>query len=150
LNLKIHNPLSCKICDIHKSILDGENFNQNQINNNLDHLDKGEFHFFRLTDHWVLREAESEKSCKGYLYLEPRKHSESFTDISSEAYKEMGVLIEQGMHWIEQNFHPKKIYTLTISEAVPHIHFHLVPRYKQDVKGLDYLKLALGSLLGKS
>ncbi|MCG9875398.1 MAG: HIT family hydrolase [Leptospiraceae bacterium] len=146
----IHNPLSCKICDIHKSLFDGNILIQNQVRKDLGNLEKEEIQFFHATDHWVLREAEPEKSCKGYLYLEPRKHSESFTDISSEAYKEMGVLIEQGMHWIEQNFHPKKIYTLTISEAVPHIHFHLVPRYKQDVKGLDYLKLALGSLLGKS
>ncbi|EMG24215.1 hypothetical protein LEP1GSC150_3913 [Leptospira interrogans serovar Copenhageni str. LT2050] len=31
---------------------------------------------------------------------------------------------------------------------VPHIHFHLIPRYSDDLKGIDYIKLALqGKLL---
>lgn len=96
-----------------------------------------------ISDNWMLRSAEKEKSCRGYLYLEPIGHYESFHSISSTAYTEFGGILEKGMKWIEENFHPKKIYTVTISEMVPHIHFHLVPRYTDEIKGLDYLKLAL-------
>jgi diadenosine tetraphosphate (Ap4A) HIT family hydrolase len=46
------------------------------------------------------------------------------------------------MTWIDRNHKPRKIYLLTIAEAVPHIHFHLVPQYGGDQKGIDYLKLA--------
>jgi diadenosine tetraphosphate (Ap4A) HIT family hydrolase len=128
----------CKICNLHKSIL---------IENN--HNGSNQDSFQKITDHWILREAEPEKSCHGYLYLEPRMHCESFSSIPPEAYKELGIMLELGMRWIDENFHPLKIYTVTISEAVPHIHFHLVPRFQTEIKGLDYLKLALGGFLGK-
>ncbi|EMM70776.1 hypothetical protein LEP1GSC038_1292 [Leptospira weilii str. 2006001855] len=26
---------------------------------------------------------------------------------------------------------------------VPHMHFHLIPRYSDDLKGIDYIRLAL-------
>jgi diadenosine tetraphosphate (Ap4A) HIT family hydrolase len=113
---------SCKICDIHKTELSG---------------------LVLVTKDWVIREAEAEKNCKGYLYIEPIIHVEKFTDFNYSMYASLGTCIEEGMKWIYKHNSPQKIYTVTISEAVPHIHFHLVPRYIDFPKGLDYLKLAL-------
>jgi diadenosine tetraphosphate (Ap4A) HIT family hydrolase len=116
----------CKICEFHKLEFNG---------------------LIYQDDFWILRQAELEKNCLGYLYLEPKQHIEKFSDISPEAYKTLGETTELGMNWIETNFRPKKIYLVTISEAVPHLHFHFVPRHIDSPKGLEYLKLALESRL---
>ncbi|MDX1961484.1 MAG: HIT family hydrolase [Leptospiraceae bacterium] len=114
--------LECKICKIH---LDSSNT------------------FLYESNEWILREAEKEKNCAGYLYLEPKKHRTSFVEFSPIEYASLSVVLEKGMNWITKNYSPKKIYTVTISEAVPHIHFHLVPRYTDELKGIPYLQAAL-------
>ena len=94
-------------------------------------------------EHWILRLAESAKNCPGYLYLEPREHIESFAQISPPAWSEFGSMMQSGMQNIQQSWNPRKIYVAVISEAVPHIHFHLVPRHTDESKGFDYLRSAL-------
>ncbi|WCL48625.1 HIT family protein [Leptospira sp. GIMC2001] len=114
---------NCPICHTHKS----------------ENIEK----FLSSTNHWILREADSNKNIEGYLYLEPRLHVTSFDQIDPLAYAELGGLIEAGMQLIYKKYNPLKVYLVTISEAVPHIHFHLVPRYQEEIKGLDYLGQAL-------
>ncbi len=94
-------------------------------------------------EHWIVREAEKEKDCKGYLYIEPKRHVESYIEISSQMWKELAFVYEFAFNWIYQNYSPLKVYQVSISEAVKHIHIHLVPRYQEEVKGLDYLNLVV-------
>ena len=93
--------MNCKICDIHHSklipMVVGETF------------------------HWVVRHSEFSKNAPGYLYIEPKRHVETYNDL--------------------------KLYTITISEAVPHLHFHLVPRFEESPKGIEFLQLALSGHL---
>lgn len=104
--------------------------------------------YIYVDENWILRLADSKKNCPGYLYLEPRIHAESFPELG-EILNDLGRVLKIGMDWIQKNHNPRKIYTVSISEAVPHLHFHLVPHYGSDVKGIDYLKLALGDGLPK-
>lgn len=130
---KLSSELSCPICDIHNSfVLDNEKGNE-------DTQEK----WIGFSDFWILRKASEDKNCPGYLYLEPRDHVESFASISSKGYQELGEWIEKANSFIHSHFNPKKIYLVTISEAVPHIHFHFVPRYQDEVKGLDYIGYVL-------
>jgi len=99
------------------------------------------------TGHWILRHSEKEKNCPGYLYLEPVKHVENLSELTADSSLELGILMKKACEWIQSNFAPKKVYTVTISEKVPHIHFHIVPRYSENPVGLDYLRLALNSEL---
>jgi diadenosine tetraphosphate (Ap4A) HIT family hydrolase len=115
----------CKICTIHQS--------QN------DCIKKG--------THWILRHSEKEKNCQGYLYLEPIQHKEKFLDFTPEEWSEHSVFLSKAFEWIYSKYNPKKIYIVTISEQVPHIHFHIVPRYEDTTKGLPYLELALSGKL---
>lgn len=92
----------------------------------------------------MLRSAPESKNCPGYLYLEPKKHIESYSDLG-DLYTSLGNWIKKGMDWIQETYRPKKIYLITVSEAVPHLHFHLVPRHSEEPKGIEYLRLALGS-----
>ena len=96
---------------------------------------------------WVLRHSEAEKNCPGYLYLEPKLHVVAYPEFPEEVLQSLGEALKRGTDWIYSYFNPEKIYTVTISEAIPHIHFHIVPRYSPEAKGLEYLKLALSSEL---
>ncbi|MCB1179111.1 MAG: HIT family hydrolase [Leptospiraceae bacterium] len=121
--------MECKICKTHQNLQEKE--------------------FIISSEYWILRHSEKEKNCPGYLYLEPKNHVESFFEIPESAWKEQGEIFKQAFDWIKKRFEPKKIYIVTISEAVPHIHYHIVPRYNDDTKGIPYLDLALtGKLPG--
>lgn len=108
----------CKICSLHEE----ENLN-----------------VVKVFEHWIVREAEPEKNCPGYLYLEPKNHYESFAVIPPDIWTELSLVYPFSFQWIYAHHSPKKVYQVTISEAVPHIHIHLVPRYQEEVKGFDYL-----------
>lgn len=95
----------------------------------------------------MIRHSEIEKNCPGYLYIEPFRHVEDYPSFTAEEFNELSQMLSIATNWIHQKFQPKKLYTITVSEAVPHIHFHIVPRYTDETKGLDYLKLALSSEL---
>ena len=98
-----------------------------------------ESEFFRI------RHSELEKNSPGYLYLEPKKHIENFTEFTTNEYIDYAKCLQIGMNWIEKNLKPKKIYLVTISEAVPHIHFHLVPRFTNEEKGFIFLEKSVTS-----
>jgi diadenosine tetraphosphate (Ap4A) HIT family hydrolase len=108
---------ACKICDLHSK----------------------SFENIEISKHWIVREAESEKYCQGYLYVESKQHIEKFTDFSIEVWHDLSEVLNHAYQWIYANYSPLKVYQVTISELVPHIHYHLVPRYQEDIKGFDYL-----------
>lgn len=92
---------------------------------------------------WIVRESEKEKKIPGYFYLEARNHIESYAELSESAWIEFGKILSEYSQLIISNHKPKKLYTVSIAEAVPHLHFHLVPRYVDEPRGMDYLQLAL-------
>ncbi|OMI15951.1 HIT family protein [Leptospira weilii] len=90
-----------------------------------------------------VRHCEEEKKLKGYLYIEPRSHWTSYRDWTQDSFSDFGKALEFATKWIYKNHAPIKVYTVTVSEMVPHMHFHLIPRYSDDLKGIDYIRLAL-------
>lgn len=114
----------CEICSLHNQ----EKFLEQILSN---------FQF------WYLREAPVEKKCKGYLYVECKRHVENYNELTQEEWSELSKAIQFGMKWITQKFSPKKIYILSIGEKVPHLHVHLVPRYEENSKGLEHLASVL-------
>jgi len=90
--------------------------------------------------HWIVREGEK---IPGYFYLEAKNHVESYSELSESAWIEFGKILSEYSQIVISNHKPIKLYTVSIAEAVPHLHFHLVPRYIDEPKGLDYLQLAV-------
>ncbi|XDD51844.1 HIT family protein [Leptospira sp. WS92.C1] len=122
--------LDCPICQIHHS---GENV---EI---LAHF--GAF---------AVRHSEKEKRLKGYLYIEPILHWTSYQDWTTGSFVDFGNALQFATERIYQDHSPLKIYTVTVSEMIPHIHFHLIPRYTEELKGVDYIRLALQGKLPDS
>ena len=94
-------------------------------------------------ENWVVRPAEFEKNCTGYYYIEAKKHLTAYGEVDKEAWREYGEIIHTLTSMIYLKYTPIKIYTVSIAEAVPHLHFHMVPRYIESPIGIEYLSLAL-------
>lgn len=90
---------------------------------------------------WLLRPAG--KNLNGYLYLEAKTHVESWAELSLDQLNDYGSALYFAFQNIKK-LNPEKIYQVAISEKVPHLHLHLVPRYVDHSKGLDHLTIALG------
>ncbi|MBW0434753.1 HIT family hydrolase [Leptospira yasudae] len=113
----------CPLCKFHQTANDSEIL--------------GRFGEFRV------RHSEEEKRLQGYLYIEPVSHWTSYQDWTSTAYSDFGKALEFATAWIYEHHSPVKVYTVTVSEMVPHMHFHLIPRYSDELRGVDYIRLAL-------
>lgn len=93
-------------------------------------------------EHWSLREAIG-KNLDGYLYLESREHKESWLDVKLNEWEDYGRALYQACQILREKS-PKKIYQIAIAEKVPHLHLHLVPRYTDSSKGIEYIGQAIG------
>ncbi|WP_246047565.1 HIT family protein [Leptospira ilyithenensis] len=106
---------------------------------------KEKINIIQETKHWVLREAPSDKSLSGYLYLESKRHVESWASLTKEECSDYGQILFSALESSSAlEVKPEKIYFAAIAEKVPHLHVHLVPRYEGQEKGISHLEKALG------
>lgn len=74
---------------------------------------------------------------QGHTLIIPKRHTGSFFDTSDEEKLALFELIERTKLKIDQEFHPDS-YNIGINDGpaagqtVPHLHIHLIPRYKGD------------------
>lgn len=74
---------------------------------------------------------------QGHTLIIPKRHTGSFFDTSNEEKLALFELIERTKLKIDQEFHPDS-YNIGINDGpaagqtVPHLHIHLIPRYKGD------------------
>jgi diadenosine tetraphosphate (Ap4A) HIT family hydrolase len=76
---------------------------------------------------------------KGHLLVIPKSHVESYFDASDEQISAIHQLLKKGKAFIEQEFSPDG-FNIGVNvgyhggQTVPHLHFHLIPRYKGDIE----------------
>ncbi|MEQ6389225.1 HIT family protein [Bacillaceae bacterium S4-13-58] len=76
---------------------------------------------------------------KGHLLIIPKDHVETYFDATTEQIMAIHELIQQGKELIDQKFQPDG-YNIGVNvgkyggQTVPHLHFHLIPRYEGDVE----------------
>jgi len=76
---------------------------------------------------------------KGHLLIIPKKHVETYFDANDIQINAIHQLIKQGKEMLDQEFSPDG-YNIGINvgyyggQTVPHLHFHLIPRYKGDIE----------------
>jgi histidine triad (HIT) family protein len=73
---------------------------------------------------------ENPKMYQGHLFVEPKRHVESYAELTEAESKSMGELIHKGARSLTEVINPEHLYTFTIMHQVPHLHFHIVPRFK--------------------
>ena len=76
---------------------------------------------------------------KGHLEVVPKLHISSFFDIGDEQLIQLFALIKKTKAMVQKKYNPNG-YNLGINEGeaagrtVHHLHIHLIPRYKGDIK----------------
>ncbi|MGG4167070.1 HIT family protein [Rossellomorea vietnamensis] len=96
---------------------------------------------FYEDEHWIVRPGPFNSHLLGYVYIEPKRHVENWSDFTEIELKKIGWLIKKCETALRQLLNVERVYTVTISEAVRHIHFHVIPReLENDIKGLQLIK----------
>ncbi len=71
---------------------------------------------------------------KGHLFVEPKRHITCASQLNEAEAHEIGEFISLGAKIIKKVFEVEHIYNFNIGHMVPHLHFHLVPRYPNTPK----------------
>ncbi|ASV68228.1 diadenosine tetraphosphate hydrolase [Cytobacillus kochii] len=100
-------------------------------------------HILYEDNHWIVSMGPYESQVQGYIYLEPKRHIENWTEFNEDELLEMGKLIKKVESTIKRILDIDRLYVVTISEAVRHIHLHLIPReVGGEVRGLSLIEKA--------
>ncbi|MCS4487162.1 HIT family protein [Staphylococcus americanisciuri] len=80
---------------------------------------------------------------KGHTLLIPKKASANIFETDAETMKHIGEALPIVANAIKTAFNPDGLNIIQnngtyASQSVFHIHFHLIPRYKNDIDGFDY------------
>ncbi|MGG0518671.1 HIT domain-containing protein [Priestia aryabhattai] len=102
-----------------------------------------ESNFFFNTKYFQVKHGLVASQILGYLILSPKRHLEAWSDMSEEELVEFPNLIKTLESLLIKHVNAERVYTVTISEAVRHLHFHLIPRSNtEEVKGIDLIQQA--------
>lgn len=92
---------------------------------------------------WIVTHGPIQSQILGYLYVEPKKHIENWGEFSDSELSDVGPLIKKIEMTLKKLLSVDRVYVVTISEAVRHLHFHLIPRLDADEKkGLPLIEQA--------
>jgi diadenosine tetraphosphate (Ap4A) HIT family hydrolase len=92
---------------------------------------------------WMVTHGPLGSQILGYLYIEPKRHVENWSDFTEAELQKVGPLIKQLEQALKKVLNIDRVYVVTISEAVRHLHFHIIPRTEEGaVKGLDLIEQA--------
>lgn len=79
----------------------------------------------------------------GYVYIEPKKHVEYWEELADDEFLEISRLLKEISYFLKNKLNAERVYTVTISEAVRHLHIHVIPRdSSSDTKGLILIEQA--------
>ncbi|MEK4566281.1 HIT family protein [Alkalihalobacillus sp. FSL R5-0424] len=94
-------------------------------------------------DNWIITPGAFDSHIVGYLLLEPKRHIENWYEFNNNELEEMGTFISRVEQGLRSFLDIDRLYVLTISEEVRHLHFHLIPRSTNGgKKGIELIKQA--------
>lgn len=92
--------------------------------------------------YWILEHINEPIPINGWLILKTKRHTEGVTGINSDESPELGTILDIVPKVLKELTDSEMIYILCLTEKVKHLHFHLIPRYKNQTRlGFDLLKL---------
>jgi diadenosine tetraphosphate (Ap4A) HIT family hydrolase len=83
-------------------------------------------------ENWVLYIGKSQQ-CIGWCDLVLKRHIEFFEDISEKEFKELKKIISKWKNSLKKLFKPDWFNIMQLGNSTKHLHFLLVPRYKNTV-----------------
>lgn len=105
--------IPCPICEKHTAPLDSQ-------------IQKGAH---ATLVHYPTSDLEP-RAYKGHLMIELHRHVTSPAELSDSEAGEVGVMIASASRMLVHKLGAEHVYVFTIGHLVPHLHFHIVPRYE--------------------
>lgn len=85
-------------------------------------------------EHWIA-EHGVDLLVRGYVVLKPRRHVHEFADLLRDEAAAFGPVLQTISAAMRRAMATERIYVCSFAETVHHLHFHLLPRYR-DMPGL--------------
>lgn len=79
------------------------------------------------TPDWIVRHSR-ETNIPGYVLIESRRHYLDLADATDAESASLGPLMKSVISAVRAVTKPERVYTVTLAEAVPHMHIHVIPR----------------------
>ncbi|MGD6991011.1 HIT family protein [Sutcliffiella horikoshii] len=100
---------------------------------------------------WIIFNGPYESQLLGYFHLAPKRHVENWSELTTEELSQMGHVIHYVEKKLKEFISIDRLYTVTISEQVRHLHIHLIPRtVSNSVKGLKLIEQATQQTINSS
>lgn len=104
----------------------------------------GEIPSFKVyEDAYVYAFLDISQVTKGHTLLIPKKASANIFETDEETMKHIGAALPKVANAIKRAFNPDGLNIIQnngefADQSVFHIHFHLIPRYENDIDGFGY------------
>lgn len=104
----------------------------------------GEIPSFKVyEDDYVYAFLDISQVTKGHTLLIPKKASANILETDEETMKHIGAALPKVANAIKRAFNPDGLNIIQnngefADQSVFHIHFHLIPRYENDIDGFGY------------
>ncbi|HDP2976998.1 TPA: HIT family protein [Staphylococcus aureus] len=104
----------------------------------------GEIPSFKVyEDSYVYAFLDISQVTKGHTLLIPKKASANIFETDEETMKHIGAALPKVANAIKRAFNPDGLNIIQnngefADQSVFHIHFHLIPRYENDIDGFGY------------
>lgn len=104
----------------------------------------GEIPSFKVyEDGYVYAFLDISQVTKGHTLLIPKKASANIFETDEETMKHIGAALPKVANAIKRAFNPDGLNIIqnngeSADQSVFHIHFHLIPRYENDIDGFGY------------
>ncbi|HDZ6310639.1 TPA: HIT family protein [Staphylococcus aureus] len=104
----------------------------------------GEIPSFKVyEDDYVYAFLDISQVTKGHTLLIPKKASANIFETDDETMKHIGAALPKVANAIKRAFNPDGLNIIQnngefADQSVFHIHFHLIPRYENDIDGFGY------------
>ncbi len=104
----------------------------------------GEIPSFKVyEDDYVYAFLDISQVTKGHTLLIPKKASANIFETDEETMKHIGAALPKVANAIKRAFNPDGLNIIQnngefTDQSVFHIHFHLIPRYENDIDGFGY------------
>ncbi len=96
---------------------------------------KNKFDKYKIHDgkFWIVY-LHKDQTALGRIYLWYKENSEDLLEISFEAIKELYNLGNLIRFSLSKSFNPTMFNYLSLNNATPHLHVHIIPRYSKEIK----------------
>ena len=104
----------------------------------------GEIPSFKIYENdYVYAFLDISQVTKGHTLLVPKKVSANILETDEETMKHIGVALPKVANAIKAAFNPDGLNIIQnnrefADQSVFHLHFHLIPRYENDIDGFGY------------